>query len=63
MMASRLKVPVVPVRLRGSNRVLHPTWRFPRPGFVDVHIGAPLKLEGEDYARLAKELEERIKSM
>jgi long-chain acyl-CoA synthetase len=63
MMASRLKLPVVPLRVRGSNRVLHPGWRFPRPGFVGVKIGAPVRLEGEDYAGLARELEELIRSM
>jgi long-chain acyl-CoA synthetase len=63
MMASRLKVPVVPVRIRGSNRVLHPTWRFPRPGIVRVRIGAPLHLEGEDYQALARQLEECVRGM
>ncbi|MBI5084865.1 MAG: AMP-binding protein [Acidobacteria bacterium] len=63
MMASRLKVPIVPIRIRGSNRVLHPSWSFPRPGFVRVTIGAPLRLEGEDYAALAKTLEEQVRAM
>ncbi|WP_321474035.1 AMP-binding protein [uncultured Paludibaculum sp.] len=63
MMASRLKVPVVPVRIHGSNRVLHPTWRFPRPGFVRVIIGAPVRLEGEDYEKLARILEDRVRCM
>jgi len=63
MMASRLKVPVVPIRLRGSNRVLHPTWRFPRPGIVRVRVGAPIRLEGEDYQALARQLEEHIRGM
>ena len=32
MMASRLNVPVVPVRLEGLDKVLHRTWRMARPG-------------------------------
>jgi long-chain acyl-CoA synthetase len=63
MMAARLGVPVIPVRIRGSNRVLHHTWRMARPGRVRVTIGAPLRLEGEDYAALAKTLEETIKAL
>jgi long-chain acyl-CoA synthetase len=63
MMASRLKLQVVPLRVRGSNRVLHPSWRFPRPGIVRVKIGKPVRLEGEDYAALARQLEELIRSM
>ena len=32
MIASRLGVPIVPVRLEGLDRVLHHTWRMARPG-------------------------------
>ncbi|MGQ9919085.1 MAG: AMP-binding protein [Bryobacteraceae bacterium] len=63
VMAARLGIPVVPVRIRGSNRVLHPDWRFPRPGVVRVKIGKPVRLEGEDHAALARRLEEIIRSM
>ena len=34
MIASRLDVPVVPVRLDGLDQVLHHTWRMARPGRV-----------------------------
>ena len=63
MMAARLGVPVVPLRIRGSNRVLHPDWRMARPAFVKVRIGEPLRLEGEDYAALARVLEERVRAL
>ena len=63
MIAARLRIPVVPIRLRGSNRVLRPGARMARPGRVSVVIGAPLRLEGEDYAALAKLLEERIRAL
>ena len=42
MIASRLNVPVVPVRIEGLDKVLHPTWRMARPGRVRVAFGAPL---------------------
>lgn len=63
MIAARLGLPVVPIRIRGSNRVLHPAWSFPRPGFVRVRIGKPVRLEGEDYAASAARLEQIVREM
>ena len=63
MIASRLRIPVVPIRLRGSNRVLPAGARMARPARVTVTIGEPLWLEGEDYAALARQLEERIRAL
>ncbi len=39
MMAAKLEVAVVPVRLVGVDRVLHPTWRMAHPGRVTVKFG------------------------
>jgi long-chain acyl-CoA synthetase len=63
MMASRLQLPVIPIRVRGSNRVLHPTWSMARPASVRVKIGAPVRLEGDDFAALAGRLEDIIRGM
>ncbi len=63
MMASKLHLPVVPVRLHGVNRVLRPGWHFPRFGRVRVVIGRPMHLEGDDYLALAQQVEEQIKEM
>ena len=63
MIASRLDVPVVPVRLDGVDRVLHPKWRFPRPGRVRVAFGAPMKLRGDDYAALAQQVEQKVRAL
>ena len=63
MIASRLDVPVVPVRLDGVDRVLHPKWKFPRRGPVRVAFGAPMRLQGEDYAALAKRVEEAVRAL
>jgi hypothetical protein len=43
--------------------VLHPSWRFVRPGKVRVAFGAPLTLHGEDYAALARQVEEKVRSL
>ena len=63
MLASRLNVPVVPVRLDGLEKVLHRTWRFPTRGPVRVKFGPALQLTGDDYAALAKQVEEAVKAL
>ena len=63
MIASRLAIPVVPVRLEGVNRVLHTRWKFPKPGPVRVAFGAPLRLRGDDYAALARQVEDAVKAL
>jgi long-chain acyl-CoA synthetase len=63
MIASRLNVPVVPVRIEGLDKVLHPSWRMARPGRVRVAFGEPLTLTGEDYEDLARRVEEAVRSL
>jgi long-chain acyl-CoA synthetase len=60
LIAGRLGVPVVPIRLRGVEKVLHRDARWPRPGRVEIVFGPPLHLQGDDYARLAKRVEEAV---
>jgi long-chain acyl-CoA synthetase len=63
MMAARLRVPVVPIRLEGVDRVLHQSWRMAKPSRVSVTFGRPLTLEGDDYAALARRVEHAVKSL
>jgi 1-acyl-sn-glycerol-3-phosphate acyltransferase len=63
LMASKLRVPVVPVKMSGLTEVLHRTWKFPHPGRVEVTFGKPLYLEGEDYAALAKRVEAAVREL
>jgi long-chain acyl-CoA synthetase len=63
MIASRLDLPVVPVRLEGVDRVLHRTWHMARPGHVHVTFGTPLRLAGSDYEALAKQVEDAVRSL
>ncbi|MDQ2947543.1 MAG: 1-acyl-sn-glycerol-3-phosphate acyltransferase, partial [Acidobacteriota bacterium] len=63
MLASKLDLPVVPVRIEGLDRVLHSTWRMARRGDVRIEFGAPLKLAGGDYAELAKRVELAVRSL
>jgi 1-acyl-sn-glycerol-3-phosphate acyltransferase len=63
MIASRLDVPVVPVRLEDVDRLMPVGSTFVRPGRVRVAFGAPLHLRGDDYAALAREVEDRVRSL
>ncbi len=63
MMAARLAVPVVPVRLEGIDRVLHQKWKMAKPGPVRVVFGAPMQLSGDDYAHLASQVEKAVRNL
>ena len=63
MIATRLNVPVVPVRIEGLDRVLHHTWRMATPGHVRIAFGVPLHLTGEDYESLAKQVENAVRAL
>lgn len=63
MMASRLGVPVVPVRLEGLDRILHQSWRMARPGRARVVFGKPLRFTGDNYAGIARRIQDAVKSL
>jgi long-chain acyl-CoA synthetase len=63
MIGSRLGVPIVPVRLVGLEKVLHQKMKFPKRGPVRVAFGAPIRLTGDDYEALAKQIEDAVRSM
>jgi long-chain acyl-CoA synthetase len=63
MLASRLHLPVIPVRLEGLERVLHKSAKFPTPGRARVKFGPPLQLQGDDYAALTKQIEEAVRAL
>jgi long-chain acyl-CoA synthetase len=63
MIASHLDAPVVPIRIVGLDRVLHRSWRWPRPGPVEVKIGAPLTLSGDSFEELATRVESAVRAL
>jgi long-chain acyl-CoA synthetase len=63
MIASKLGIPVVPVRIRGMDRVLHKSWKMARPGRVEITFGSALRLAGEDYLALAQQVEEAVRKL
>ncbi len=63
MIAAKLGVPVVPVRLHGLDRILHHTWKFPARGRARVTFGAPIWLQGNDYGALAAQVETAVRDL
>jgi long-chain acyl-CoA synthetase len=63
MLAARLGVPVVPVRLSGLEKVMHRDARFPVPGRVSIRFGSPLRVSGEDGETIARQVEEAVRGL
>jgi long-chain acyl-CoA synthetase len=63
MMGARLGVPVVPVRIDGLDRVLHPRMKWPKRGPVRIAFGAPLTLTGDDYPALAARVRASVEQL
>jgi long-chain acyl-CoA synthetase len=63
MIAARLGVPVVPVRLEGLDRVLPRHARFPSRAAARCAFGAPMLLTGNDYAELAARVETAVRAL
>ena len=63
MIASKLGIPVVPIRIRGMDHVLHKSWKMARPARVDITIGPAVRLTGDDYLALARQVEEAVRKL
>jgi long-chain acyl-CoA synthetase len=63
MIASRMQIPVVPIRLVGLDRVLHRGSAHFHPGPVEVRIGVPMRLKGNAYSALAKQVEDAVRAL
>lgn len=63
MLAARLGLPVVPVRLRGLNRILLRGARMARPGRAEVIFGPPLEITDADYGSGAEQVEAAVRAL
>jgi long-chain acyl-CoA synthetase len=63
MIAARLDLPVVPVKLEDVDRLMPVGSTFVRPGRVRIAFGAPLRLRGDDYAALAAQVEDAVRRL
>ena len=61
LLASNLKIPVVPLRIDGAYEVREARSLFNRPGRVRVYIGKPVEFPaGMDAQEIARTLEQRV---
>ncbi|HEY2646698.1 MAG TPA: AMP-binding protein, partial [Candidatus Acidoferrales bacterium] len=61
LLASNLKIPVVPMRIDGAYEVREEGKLFNRPGRIRVHIGKPVEFPpGTDPQEIARVLEQRV---
>ena len=63
MLASRMRAPVVPVRIDGVDRVLPVGARWARPGRVRVAFGDPIRAEGNDFTAIARRIEDAVRAL
>lgn len=63
MIGSRLGLPIVPIRIDGVDRVLRTGAKRATPGPVSVTFGAPMRLSGDNYAELAKQVEQAVRDL
>ena len=63
MIASKLDIPVVPIRIDGMNRVLNPRWKMAKMASVRIAFGPPLHLTGTNYLALARQVETAVRKL
>jgi long-chain acyl-CoA synthetase len=63
MIGSRLDLPVIPVRVDDVYKILRARETRPHPGRVKVTFGPPMRLHGEDYAALARAVEQAVRAL
>jgi len=61
LLATNVKLPIVPMRIDGVYKIREEGSRFNRPGRIRVYIGKPVEFPGgADPQQVAKELEQRV---
>lgn len=63
MIASRLRLPIVPIRVRGTRCILPPHTKMHHPGPVEVNIGPFIEPGNGSYTALAQRVEEAIRHL
>jgi long-chain acyl-CoA synthetase len=64
LLANNLRIPIVPMRIRGLFELKQAGKRFARPHMVSVKIGAPVRFpQDNDPARIAAELQKNLEEL
>jgi 1-acyl-sn-glycerol-3-phosphate acyltransferase len=63
MIATRLRLPIVPVLIDGTRRVCNRSSKMIYPGRVTVRFGPPLWLDGNDYRAITRQVEQAFRAL
>ncbi|MEE3203528.1 MAG: AMP-binding protein [Acidobacteriota bacterium] len=63
MLAAQLEVPVIPVRIKGINKIWPEGRRMPRVGRARVTFGPAMRFSGSDYEEIAQQIENAVKAL
>lgn len=64
VLANKLSIPIVPMRIDGLFELRQAGKRMARPGAIRVTVGAPVRFEpGTEPEQIAKQLEEKVKAL
>ena len=63
MLAAKLEVPVIPVRIKGINEIWPEGRRIPRVGRAHVTFGPAMQFNGADYEEIAQQIEDAVKAL
>ncbi|HYL73580.1 MAG TPA: AMP-binding protein [Bryobacteraceae bacterium] len=63
MIAAKLDIPVIPIRIDGLTKVLHPTMKMAHMGRVNIKFGPPIRIQGADYLAQAKQVEAAVRAL
>jgi 1-acyl-sn-glycerol-3-phosphate acyltransferase len=64
MMAIKLGIPVIPIRLEGLFEIFPSQSNWPKRGPIGVKLGKPLKFSPDmDYQSAARQIEETIRNL
>jgi len=63
LLASELKIPVVPIMLRGLFEVKQRRQRFVKPGTVSITFGEPIRFSDETPGEITRQLELKLREM
>jgi len=63
LMAVRMSLPIVPVRLRGLEKVLHRKARWATPGPVRITFGPQIRLPAGDWRDLARQVQDAVERL
>lgn len=63
IMVKELGIPVVPIKIEGTNLVLPPSARLPRRGVVTVTFGKPLRFGNDEPIEIVKKAEAAVERL